>query len=285
MSGIARIKDVLRKMGVPRAGADEEFLKLKKTSAQGVGFSAQGVPVTGFACGIPFVLPPGDGGANGLSFTGGGGGAFTMTAAILAGGWNLLTDCYVYLPANVGGSGNTAGWYYAQFSSDTVGTIYADQYVSGQPTIPAAPAVFPGSPSGRITTTTSEITANTGVTLPAGALGKNGVLEWWPRCVATNSAGAKQARLRIGGVEALLDQSTTLPDTERVMTVRNRGRLDRQSASRNGQGVGSAIATLTGDWLSIDTSVDQPVTMTLKLTATTDAVVLLASRIVVTNVG
>jgi outer membrane scaffolding protein for murein synthesis (MipA/OmpV family) len=69
------------------------------------------------------------------------------------------------------------------------------------------------------------------------------------------------------------------------MTVRNRGRLDRQSASRNGQGVGTAIATLAGDWLSIDTSVDQPVTMTLKLTATTDAVVLLASRIVVTNVG
>jgi hypothetical protein len=142
------------------------------TSSGGLGFSAQGVPVTGFACGIPFVLPPGDGGANGLSFTGGGGGAFTMTAAILAGGWNLLTDCYVYLPANVGGSGNTAGWYYAQFSSDTVGTIYADQYVSGQPTIPAAPAVFPGNPSGRITTTTSEITANTGLTLPAGALGK-----------------------------------------------------------------------------------------------------------------
>lgn len=39
MSGIARIKDVLRKMGVPRAADDEEFIKAKKTSSGGGGIS------------------------------------------------------------------------------------------------------------------------------------------------------------------------------------------------------------------------------------------------------
>ena len=253
-------------------------------SGSEIGY-APNVAITGFSCGVPFLIPPGDGATNGLSFTGGGGGAFTLSAAILTGAGALLTDCYVYLPANAGGSGNTAGWYFAQFTSDTAGTIYADQYISGQPIIPAAPAVFPGSPTGRITTTTSEITAITGLTLPSGALGKNGVLEWWPRCVATNSAGAKQTRLRLGGVEALLEQATTLPDTERVLTLRNRGRLDRQTSSRNAQGIGSAIATIAGDAVAVDTGSDQLVTMTLKLPATTDAAVLLSSRIVVTNIG
>lgn len=254
------------------------------TSAQGVAY-APGVAITGFSCGVPFLIPPGDGGANGLSFTGGGGGAFTLSAAILTGAWNLLTDCYVYLTANAGGSGCGEGWYFAQFASDTAGTIYADQYISGQPTIPAAPAVFPDSPTGRITTTISEITAIRGLTLPAGALGKNGVLEFWPRSMATNSAGAKQYRLKIGTSEAVLEQATSLPDTERVLTVRNRGRLDRQSASRSGQGVGTAIAALAGDYLSIDTSIDQAITVTLKLAATTDAMVLVASRLVVTNMA
>ena len=37
-----------------------------------LGYS-QNVSFTGFSSGIPFLIPPGDGGANGLSFTGGGG--------------------------------------------------------------------------------------------------------------------------------------------------------------------------------------------------------------------
>lgn len=43
MSGIARIKDVLRKMAVPRASEGEEFLKIKKTSDGGNGFASGGI--------------------------------------------------------------------------------------------------------------------------------------------------------------------------------------------------------------------------------------------------
>lgn len=47
MSGIARIKDVLRKMAVPRASEGEEFLKIKKTSDGVVGKSAAGPVLSG----------------------------------------------------------------------------------------------------------------------------------------------------------------------------------------------------------------------------------------------
>lgn len=46
MSGIARIKDVLRKLAVPRATEGEEFLKIKKTSDGGVDFGLVRLPGT-----------------------------------------------------------------------------------------------------------------------------------------------------------------------------------------------------------------------------------------------
>ena len=130
-----------------------------------------GIPRTTFQTAFPFVLPPGDGGTNGLTFTGGGGGAFTLSAAPLAGLFSGLSGSgsYVYLPANAGGSGNAAGWYYCVFSSDTAGTIYGDQYTGGQPQIVGSPGEFGGAPSGRITTPTSEIVALSGINLlPVG---------------------------------------------------------------------------------------------------------------------
>ena len=54
--------------------------------------------------GVPFVVPAGDGGTNGLTFTGGGGGAFTLSAAIQANLATLIDGCYLYLPANAAGA-------------------------------------------------------------------------------------------------------------------------------------------------------------------------------------
>ena len=137
-----------------------------------------GIPRTTFQTAFPFVLPPGDGGTNGLTFTGGGGGAFTLSAAPQAGLFSGLSGSgsYVYLPANAGGSGNAAGWYYCVFSSDTAGTIYGDKYTGGQPQIVGSPGEFGGAPSGRITTPTSEITAISGINLTP--IGINGEVEW-----------------------------------------------------------------------------------------------------------
>ena len=264
-------------------GNEQMVLGITTLSSGGIGFAPQ-IPVTLFSSGVPFLIPPGDGGANGLAFTGGGGGAFTLSAAILSFSFNVLSDCYIWLPANAGGSGCAAGWYYAQFSSDTAGIVYGNTYTSGVPIIPPLPIAFAGAPSGRITTTTAEITAQS-INLPARAMGNNGTLEWWPRLIGTNSANFKQARLRAGGTEALMDQLSTAPDSERVYTVRNRGREDRQTCSRSTIGVGGAVTSMSGDWMSVDTSVVTDISITLKLSAVTDSIVLLSNRIVVTNFG
>jgi hypothetical protein len=62
---------------------------------------------------IPFLIMPGDGGANGCSFSGTAG-AFTLSAAILANIYVALTGCYAYFSANFGGSTLPDGWYWTK---------------------------------------------------------------------------------------------------------------------------------------------------------------------------
>jgi len=89
-------------------------------------------PICIASIGVPFIIPPGDGSANGLQFTGSSG-AFTLSAAILTNSWNVLKGCWMYMPASFGGSTYPAGWYWAVFSSDTAGILYTETYVSGRP--------------------------------------------------------------------------------------------------------------------------------------------------------
>ena len=64
-----------------------------------------------YQSGIPFWIPPGDGGSNGLSFTGTRG-VFTLSAeAPMTGASAYLTSgCYIYIPAGAGGL--AGGWYW-----------------------------------------------------------------------------------------------------------------------------------------------------------------------------
>ena len=223
---------------------------------------------------MPFVLPPGDGGSNGLTFTGGGGGAFTLSAAPMA---NLLgglsgSGSYVYLPDNAGASGNAAGWYYCVFSSDTAGTIYNEQYSGGQPQIVGSPTTFAGSPSGRITTPTSEIVALSGINLlPVGA---NGSVMLLPR-TAGDIVAVKTYKIKAGGTTLVVESNTTLPNAERGIVVRNRGTTGKQTASRQGAGIGQASATISGDYTSVDLSGTTALTATMQMSANTGCAVLL----------
>ncbi|HMU31892.1 MAG TPA: hypothetical protein PKD43_17455, partial [Nitrospira sp.] len=114
-------------------------------------------PICIASIGVPFIIPPGDGSANGLQFTGSSG-AFTLSAAILANSWNVLKGCWMYMPASFGGSTYPAGWYWAVFSSDTAGILYTETYVSGRPARPATQTPFSTNLSGWLTTTTAEVT-------------------------------------------------------------------------------------------------------------------------------
>ena len=240
-----------------------------------------GMPMTVFQTAIPFFLLPGDGGTNGLTFTGGGGGAFTLSAAPLE---NLLgglsgKGCYGYLQANAGGSGCAAGWYYFIPSSDTAGTFYANTYTGGQPQLVGSPTTFAGSPSGRITTPTSEVTAISGINLTP--LGNNGEAELKLLLAGDTASGNKIFKIRLGGTASLSSVSSSNPQEERLMTLRNAGSQSSQILSQSTRGTGVAGNTIaTSGFTSIDLSgPTTAITMCMQLTANTGCMCYLASAL------
>lgn len=243
-----------------------------------------GIPRQVFVSGTPFVIPAGDGAAVGLQFTGSAG-AFTLSAAILSNLWNALKGCWIYMPANFGGSSYSAGWYWAVFSSDTAGILYTDTYTSGKPKRPASPTAFPTNLTGWLTTTTSEITGPTGFVLPGGSMGPNGSLKPYLR-TAGNTTANKSFRAYAGATQiCVVTPITTLPNSEIMASVRNQGSQSLQNISRNVAipGVGAAGGSyVAGESTAIDFSVDQTLSMSLQVSTTAACAVLLHSDITCT---
>lgn len=246
-----------------------------------------GFPQCIFTNAIPFFILPGDGGTNGLTFTGGGGGAFTLSAAPLTGLLSGLAgrQCYGYLPANAGGSGNAAGWYLFVPSSDTAGTFYNNTYSSGRPALVGSPTTFAGSPSGRITQTTNEITALSGFNMTP--IGNSGELAWKTFMASTSNANNKTYRLRLGGTATFADNGgATSGVEERLYTVRNLGDQTHQILSRQNAGVGTGLSSISNLSSAIDLSgATTTVAITMQLVANTDMCCLLATNLTQTYGG
>lgn len=249
----------------------KEMPVFASTSDQGIKKIPQ-VSVCTIQSGIPFVIPPGTGAA-GLNFTAGGNGAFILSAAPLAGLGAVISDCYIRLPANAGGSGCADGWYYCKFSSDIAGTVYANTYTSGRPVIPAAPTQFFGSPSGYITTLTTEITALQGYVLEANTLGLDGHIRLLAK-VLGDTAATKNYRVRLGGAQVLNLQTSSSPVAHLEAAAHNAGRADRQNVTRVASALGVQSAAINTDTTAVDTSVDQAVTMTMQLSNNSGCAVL-----------
>jgi hypothetical protein len=235
------------------------------------------------ACGIPFIIPPGDGSANGLQFTGTLGN-FTLSAAILPNLWNGLKGCYIYLQANFGGRTYPAGWYWAVFSSDTNGILYIDTYQSGIPVRPATPTPFPVNLTGWLTTTTSEITGPTGFVLPGGSMGKNGALKIHFRTIG-NVTATKTFKMYLDSTMVSAVTTTTLPVLESICSCRNQGSLSSQfnTQSNGPTGVGTTFASLpAGAMTSVDTSSDRTISISLQNSTTAACAVLLHADITCT---
>ena len=240
-------------------------------------------PKTVMSIGVPFVILPGDGAAAGMFFTGTAG-AFTLSAAILTSAWNLLKGCWCYFPANFGGKTYPAGWYWTVFSSDTAGIVYNNVYTSGIPTRPASPTAFVDNLSGWLTQTTSEVTGPTGFTLRGGSMGPSGSLKSYLRLLG-NTTGAKTFRDYIGSTVIGYTAPTTFPDVEQIISCRNQGveTLQTNSRAAASTGVGVAGATVSGtEYTSVDTSVDQNLSISLQLSANTACAILLHADISVT---
>ena len=230
--------------------------------------------------GTPFAILPGDGAAVGMFFTGTAG-AFTLSAAILTNLWNALKGCWCYLPANFGGKTYPAGWYWAVFSSDTAGILYNNTYSSGVPARPATLTPFADNLTGWLTTTTAEITGPTGFVLPGGSMGKNGILTNHYR-VSGNSVSSHTVRGYVGSTAAILIGATSSnPHNEGIVSVANQGSEVLQIGSRRADPTGVGVSGGSANALessAVDTTVDQTLSMSLQITSTSAAVVLLFSR-------
>ena len=236
------------------------------------------------AIGVPFCILPGDGAAAGLQFTGSAG-AFTLSAAILTNAWNALKGCWCYMPSGFGRSGYSAGWYWAVFSSDTAGVLYTDTYVSGRPTRDFSPAAFPVNLAGWLTQTTAEVTGPTGFTLRGLSMGKSGSLKSHLRGIG-NAIANKFYKMYLGStLIQYLQPVTTSPNWEMLVSTCNQGSESLQINSRQTipTGVGAAgTVMVNGESTSVDTSVDQTLSISMQISTALACAILLHSDVTAT---
>lgn len=234
-----------------------------------------------YQSGIPFWIPPGDGSANGLSFTGTRG-VFTlsaespMTNSYLA----LITGGYCYLPAGSGGLA-TGGWYWFKMTDGTNGEVFAETYSgTGQPAFVSSPTALPNLSAGRITQLTTEIYGPSFI-MPGGSMGPNGIASFFMKWLTSSTAGTKTIRCRVGASTIFSAPLTTSYNDQLVRSTRvNLGVQNRQIGNRAGSASGawdsgSGATTYSGDITTIDTSVDQTAVFTGQLAVTTDSIIMI----------
>jgi len=230
-------------------------------------------PICIASIGVPFIIPPGDGSANGLQFTGSLG-AFTLSAAILTNSWNVLKGCWMYMPASFGGSTYPAGWYWAVFSSDTAGILYTQ-------------TPFSTNLSGWLTTTTAEVTGPTGFLVPGGAMGNSGRLKTHLRCLG-NATANKIYRAYLGAtLTAYVGSVTTNPDLECLLSSVNQGvqnlQINSRQAGSTGVGVSGGTFSVGAENSSADTSIDQILSLSLQISTTAACAILIHADVTVTH--
>lgn len=230
--------------------------------------AAIGSPVHKWQSRMPAVIFAGDGGSNGLLFTGTAGN-FTLSATILSG--IFLPVGYGYLPANAGGLGNAAGWFYFTMTTETAGTFYNNEYVPSltvDPVAPTTPVPFDNPAGGRITQTTVELTFARRLISPAD-IGPNGLLQFQAKMVGESSANSKYLYLRVADVLIHSRNQTTTCVSDYCMAMRCTGTYLNQCSTRNRSSIGEQLASLSGDYTQVDMSVPVEVTVSVKVGANT----------------
>lgn len=240
-----------------------------------------------FQSGIPFWLPPGDGGANGLNFTGTRG-VFTLSAeAPMASAYlALASGGYCYLPAGSGGLA-TGGWYWCVMTDGTNGEIFANTYSgTGQPAFISSPTALPNLTTGRITQLTTEISGPS-FTMPGGCMGPNGIMVTKCKHMTTSSAGTKTIRQKIGSTNIISWPVTNTWNNQLFQATRqNMGVINRQIGNRSASVLsswdcGASASALSGDVTTVDTSIDQTVTFSGQVSVNTDSILLIPMQFIV----
>lgn len=226
-----------------------------------------------WASGQIFWIPPGDGGANGMLFAGGGTGAFTLSAAVPVG--FSVPQLWIYLTANAGGSGNPAGWHYATMSSDVSGIVYADCYDSTSgavPVFPASPTTLNCTSATRLTTTLADTQMFQVPVSFAAQMGLNGLLEMAFKTFGNNAAGSKYVSLRAGANLLYQMIPTTNPVMDGGVAVSSCGSMAKQLVTRQSNSqYASPVGSVSNDFRSVNLDAETTLNVGIKLTATTDS--------------
>lgn len=231
------------------------YLAVAKTLAKLTGGS-----YTLFSNGIAMIVPSSGSIADN--------GALTLTTALP----NAYANCYMYFPADAIEAGSAAGLYYVQMSSTTAGTIFNNTYTSGRPTIPASPTAFATTGSGAYTQTTAADLTLLSFTLPGGAMGPHGRVEFYQQAVHAANSNIKTPKIKIGGATVYSPNSTTQTLIMVPYILKNRGVQNRQVD--NSFAGFSNVTTTAGQYRAIDTSVDNTILYTASLANAADFYVL-----------
>lgn len=242
---------------------------------------------TMWASGALFWIPAGDGGANGLLFSGGGTGNFTLSAAVVSG--FTIPQGWVYLTANAGGLSNPAGWYYFTMSDDTNGKIYTTTYDSTSgllPVFPASPVEMAFTSATRLTSTTSEIQTFQTPFDFASQVGINGSIEVLESLYGNVLSSTKNLRIRAGSYQLHELSPTTSPQSEAQIVITNAGSLAKQLITRWAASVGNAPSpTLSNNFRAANLAAETTLNFSLRVAATTDHVAAVVRKITATYGG
>lgn len=179
-----------------------------------------------------------------------------------------LGPCFAYFPANALYSGSVAGFYYANVTSTTTATVYDDRWTGGVPEYPAVPTPIVATGPGAYTQTTGVDITAASFTVPGGALGSNGSIFVYPNIGANNTANSKYWAVKYANNALIGRTNTTATMDNTPVAMRAAGAADKQTAT-SFAGFGANSGALF-QRLSVDSTVDQEMILTLKLATATD---------------
>lgn len=217
---------------------------------------------------------------------------FTTTASAgalvgIANGAIQWTNAYLWAPANsICTSGQSAGWYFTQFSSSNAGTIFNNTYTGpGVATVPGSPTAFVCTSTNASQVPPTTELAGLELTIPANSMGANGTLRVYTTAALTSSAGTKTIRTRFGtaGTGGQLASNTAAFTTTAAASpfvgISNAGLTNDQygTASLGYGSTGAAGQTVTHT--TLDTTQAQVITITGQLGTNTDYLYMISTDI------
>lgn len=206
--------------------------------------------------GVPLIGPG--------SFTMGNNGAITLGTALPI----TYTNCYLYMLAGdiAAGVPASAGWYFCQMSSTTVGTVFNNTYTSGIATVPGSPTAFSTTGPGARTGDTGAETAYQ-ITIPI--LAANSQIIASTGFHTTNNANNKTFTMKLGATTFHTGVITSISRTGAIMSIQNLAATNKQQSMFPVVGVAiNASGEITNG--AIDTSATTTLAFTMQRATATD---------------